>query len=174
MPGTPDVSELLAALDGISAQMARAQTATVNEPMRQQMAIALKRLEEQERRARGRYQPILFVVAVCKADAEKAEQTLSNYFKVQTLLVTEDSEEADRKKAQELGKRQKSGKPIKAVVSVLMLREGWDVPEVGVILLLRKFGSVKRLRKATVDEIASTEGIGRRLAEEVHRFLQRH
>jgi excinuclease ABC subunit C len=41
-------------------------------------------------------------------------------------------------------------------------------------LLLRKFGSVKRLRKATVDEIASTEGIGRKLAEEVHRFLQRH
>ncbi|MDQ3624253.1 MAG: hypothetical protein M3463_17485, partial [Verrucomicrobiota bacterium] len=83
----------------------------------------------------------LFVVSVCKADAEKAEQTLSNYFKVQTLLVTEDSEEADRKKAQELGKRQKAGKPCKAVVSVLMLREGWDVPEVGVILLLRKFGS---------------------------------
>jgi type III restriction enzyme len=117
------------------------QWVTDDEPMRQQMAIALKRIEEQERRARGRYQPILFVVAVCKADAEKAEQTLSNYFKVQTLLVTEDSEEADRKKAQELGKRQKSGKPIKAVVSVLMLREGWDVPEVGVILLLRKFGS---------------------------------
>lgn len=117
------------------------QWVTDDEPMRQQMAIALKRLEEQERRARGRYRPILFVVAVCKADAEKAEQTLSNYFKVQTLLVTEDSEEADRKKAQELGKRQKSGKPIKAVVSVLMLREGWDVPEVGVILLLRKFGS---------------------------------
>jgi excinuclease ABC subunit C len=40
--------------------------------------------------------------------------------------------------------------------------------------LLRKFGSVKRLRKATVEEIASTEGIGRKLAEEVHRFLQRH
>src|SRR5438132_4463206 len=41
-------------------------------------------------------------------------------------------------------------------------------------LLLRKFGSVSRLRKATVDEIASTEGIGRKLAEDVHRFLQRH
>jgi excinuclease ABC subunit C len=41
-------------------------------------------------------------------------------------------------------------------------------------LLLRKFGSVKRLRTATVEEIAATEGIGRRLAEEVHRFLQRH
>jgi excinuclease ABC subunit C len=41
-------------------------------------------------------------------------------------------------------------------------------------LLLRKFGSVNRLRKATLDEIASTEGIGRKLAEEVHQFLQRH
>ncbi|MDP2858957.1 MAG: DEAD/DEAH box helicase family protein [Bacillota bacterium] len=117
------------------------QWVTDDEPMRQQMAIALRRLEEQERRAKGRYQPILFVVAVCKADAEKAEQTLNAYFKVKTLLVTEDSDEADRQKARELGKQQKSAKPYKAVVSVLMLREGWDVPEVGIILLLRKFGS---------------------------------
>ena len=41
-------------------------------------------------------------------------------------------------------------------------------------LLLRKFGSVSRLRKATVEQIASTEGIGPKLAEDVHRFLQRH
>jgi len=41
-------------------------------------------------------------------------------------------------------------------------------------LLLRKFGSVNQLRKATVEEIASTDGIGRKMAEEVHRFLQRH
>jgi excinuclease ABC subunit C len=41
-------------------------------------------------------------------------------------------------------------------------------------LLLRKFGSVNRLRKATVEEIAATEGIGRKLAEDVHRFLQCH
>lgn len=41
-------------------------------------------------------------------------------------------------------------------------------------LLLRKFGSVNRLRRATVEQIASTEGIGPKLAEEVHRFLQRH
>lgn len=117
------------------------QWVTDDEPMRQQMAIALKRLEEQERRAKGRYQPILFVIAVCKADAIKAEQTLSKYFKVKTLLVTEDSDEEDRRKARELGKEQKGASPYKAVVSVLMLREGWDVPEVGVILLLRKFSS---------------------------------
>jgi len=41
-------------------------------------------------------------------------------------------------------------------------------------LLLRRFGSVNRLRKASVEEIAATEGIGRKLAEEVHRFLQSH
>jgi excinuclease ABC subunit C len=39
-------------------------------------------------------------------------------------------------------------------------------------LLLRKFGSVNRLRKASMEEIAATEGVGRKLAEEVHRFLQ--
>ena len=41
-------------------------------------------------------------------------------------------------------------------------------------LLLRRFGSVNRLRRATVAEIASTEGIGEKLAEDVHQFLQRH
>src|SRR5436189_50588 len=41
-------------------------------------------------------------------------------------------------------------------------------------LLLRRFGSVNRLRKATVKQIAATEGIGPKLAEDVHRFLQRH
>jgi excinuclease ABC subunit C len=41
-------------------------------------------------------------------------------------------------------------------------------------LLLRRFGSVNRLRKATVEEISATEGIGRKLAEELHQFLQKH
>ncbi|HEY6110938.1 MAG TPA: excinuclease ABC subunit UvrC [Chthoniobacterales bacterium] len=41
-------------------------------------------------------------------------------------------------------------------------------------LLLREFGSVKRLRRARVEEIAATEGIGPKLAQDVHRFLQTH
>jgi excinuclease ABC subunit C len=41
-------------------------------------------------------------------------------------------------------------------------------------LLLQRFGSVDRLRKATPEQIAETEGIGPKLAEDVHRFLQRH
>jgi excinuclease ABC subunit C len=41
-------------------------------------------------------------------------------------------------------------------------------------LLLRKFGSVKRLRRASIEEIAATDGIGAKLAADVHRFLQTH
>jgi len=141
------------------------QWVTDDEPMRQQMAIALRRVEEQERRAKKRYQPILFVVAVCKTDAQKAQQTLANYFSVKTLLVTEDSDEIDRQKARELGRQQKTATPYKAVVSVLMLREGWDLPEVGVILLLRKFGSKvygqqvigRGLRRVRVKGVEPTE-----------------
>ena len=117
------------------------QWVTDDKPMQQQMSIALQRLREQERRAQDRYQPILFVVAVCKADAEKAAKMLNGPFGVKTLLVTEDSSDAERRQATELGRARRRGAPYKAVVSVLMLREGWDLPEVGVILLLRKFGS---------------------------------
>nr|WP_202214835.1 excinuclease ABC subunit UvrC [Methylacidimicrobium sp. AP8] len=38
-------------------------------------------------------------------------------------------------------------------------------------LLLQRFGSVERLRKASVDEIAEVKGIGRKLAEAVSRYL---
>jgi excinuclease ABC subunit C len=38
-------------------------------------------------------------------------------------------------------------------------------------LLLQKFGSVARLRRASVDQIAGTEGIGRKLAEQVAQYL---
>ena len=117
------------------------QWVTDDKPMRQQMAIALQRLAEQERRAGGRYHPVLFVVAVCKLDAQQAAKTLQDHFRVKTLLVTEDSPDEDRKLASALRAKRWTGDPYKAVVSVLMLREGWDVPEVGVVLLLRKFGS---------------------------------
>ena len=139
------------------------QWVTDDKPMQQQMGIALQRLHEQELRARGRFQPILFVVAVCKYDAERAAKTLNDYFKIKTLLVTEDSSDSDRRQATELGRAKRGNNPYKAVVSVLMLREGWDVPEVGVILLLRKFGSpvygqqvigrgLRRVRSRGIDE----------------------
>jgi excinuclease ABC subunit C len=38
-------------------------------------------------------------------------------------------------------------------------------------LLLQKFGSVARLRRASVEDIAATEGISRKLAEQITTFL---
>ena len=94
-------------------------------------------MQEAKRNANGRYHPVLFVVAVCKADAKKAHQMLMNDFNLRALIVTEDEDEQAREEAAAVGR---SGK-YDAVVSVAMLREGWDVPEVAVILLLRKLGS---------------------------------
>ncbi len=41
-------------------------------------------------------------------------------------------------------------------------------------LLLRAFGSLERLRRATPEQMAEVEGIGTKLAEDLHRFLQTH
>ncbi|MBM3150901.1 MAG: hypothetical protein FJZ96_01640 [Chloroflexi bacterium] len=118
------------------------QWVTDPDPMRKQIRIALDRLKEQNRRAetlgKSTYRPILFVVAITIKDAEQSREMLEKEFNVRTLLVTEESDEKDREAARHLGKKDS---PYEAVVSVLMLREGWDVPAVSVILLLRKFSS---------------------------------
>jgi superfamily II DNA or RNA helicase len=108
------------------------------EPMKKQIAIALQRLEEQKKRARERYKPILFVVTMSIREAERAQKMLEESFKVKSLLVTEESDEEDRAEARIIGTKESQ---YDAIVSVLMLREGWDVPEVSTILLLRKFSS---------------------------------
>lgn len=109
-----------------------------DEPMKKQMAIALQRHEEQKKRAKGRYKPILFVVTMSIREAERAQKILEETFRVKALLVTEESDEEDREEARKIGTIESQ---YDAIVSVLMLREGWDVPEVSTILLLRKFSS---------------------------------
>jgi type III restriction enzyme len=109
-----------------------------DEPMKKQMAIALQRHEEQRKRARGRYKPILFVVTMSIREAERAKKMLEDVFKIKALLVTEESDEEDREEARKIGTMESQ---YDAIVSVLMLREGWDVPQVSTILLLRKFSS---------------------------------
>ena len=71
-------------------------------------------------------------------EGERAQRVLQERFKINTLLVTEESDERDRDEALKIGTFDSK---YEAVVSVLMLREGWDVPEVTTILLLRKFSS---------------------------------
>jgi len=108
------------------------------EPMKKQIAIALQRHEEQKARAKNRYKPILFIVTMSIAEGERAQKMLEERFKIKTLLVTQESDEEQREDALKIGDPDTK---YEAVVSVLMLREGWDVPEVATILLLRKFSS---------------------------------
>lgn len=136
------VDEMDEEFERIEKGLSSTQWVTDPDPMRKQIRIALDRLKEQERRAvslaKGSYRPILFVVAITIKDAEQAQAMLEKEFNLKTLLVTEQSDERDREAARHLGK---TNSPFQAVVSVLMLREGWDVPAVSVILLLRKFSS---------------------------------
>lgn len=136
------IDEMDEEFERIEKGLSSTQWVTDPDPMRKQIRIALDRLKEQKRRAdslaKGSYEPILFVVAITIKDAEQARDMLDIEFGVSTLLVTELSDEKDRDAARLLGKPRS---PYEAVVSVLMLREGWDVPAVSVILLLRKFSS---------------------------------
>jgi type III restriction enzyme len=136
------VDEMDEEFEAIEKGLTATQWVTDPDPMYKQMQIALARLEEQKQRAKalagGSYRPILFVVAICIKDAEAARDMLEKQFGLKTLLVTEKSDEEDREAARHLGKPESD---YEAVVSVLMLREGWDVPAVSVILLLRKFSS---------------------------------
>jgi type III restriction enzyme len=162
------VDEMDKEFEKIEKGLSSTQWVTDPDPMSKQVSIALERLEEQKRRAealaRGSYRPILFVVGICIKDARAAASELHERG-IETLLVTEESEDEERLIAGVLGKTGKSmdeakagllkrgydpsmvnriierGSKIEAVVSVLMLREGWDVPAVSVILLLRKFSS---------------------------------
>ncbi len=124
------------------------QWVTDPDPMRKQIRISLDRLKEQDRRAtslaNGSYKPILFVVAITITDAKQARDMLEKEFHVHTLLVTEESEESERDEARMLGK---PGSPYQAVVSVLMLREGWDVPAVSVICFYENFQAVSTVSR---------------------------
>lgn len=136
------VDEMDEEFEKIEKGLTSTQWVTDPDPMRKQIRLALDRLAEQKRRADmlalGRYNPLLFVVAICIKDAQQARDMLEREFRLKTLLVTEKSDETDRDEARKLGKPESQ---YEAVVSVLMLREGWDVPPVSVILLLRKFSS---------------------------------
>lgn len=135
------VDEMDDEFERIEKGLSSTQWVTDPDPMRKQMQIAIQRLKEQQQRAewlgKGTYKPILFVVAITIKDAEQARDMLKE-LGLKTLLVTERSDEDDRQAARLLGE---PGSDYEAVVSVLMLREGWDVPPVSVILLLRKFSS---------------------------------
>jgi type III restriction enzyme len=96
--------------------------------------------------------PILFVMAETTKDADSIAEKLENYDelrgRVLTIHVNEKGKtkseitEKDLEVARQAARDIDSGRSrYRAVVSVLMLREGWDVRNVSVILGLRPFSA---------------------------------
>lgn len=110
-------------------------------PMRQQIAIACELLKEQKMRTPAPYKPLLFLVAVSIKDAEnianELEKVGEKYGIKKILLVHNETDDELKEAARNINKNPQT--EYDAVVSVLMLREGWDVRNISVILLFRKF-----------------------------------
>ncbi|CAN5303417.1 DEAD/DEAH box helicase family protein [soil metagenome] len=117
--------------------------------------------EQQYEELKSLKTPILFIMTMSTKEADKAAEFLElNYPKMKNAVLTihtnnsgeiketasskKDKEELDalRKAADEIDKDQS---PYKAVVSVLMLREGWDVRNVTTIVGLRPFGADSKI-----------------------------
>lgn len=134
-------------------------------PMAQQLGIALECLKYQRKTVppgpdgRPVYKPLLFVVALSIKDAENIKATLESYKfngePLRVLLITSEEDELARKEAgisqiepeeekevQAINKDYRNCK-YDAIVSVMMLREGWDVKNISTILLFRKFSYTK-------------------------------
>jgi type III restriction enzyme len=115
-----------------------------DKPMRQQIAIAKQCLDYQKKcipndiDGKPKWKPLLFIVAISIKDAMNIARVLRDEFHLETLLVTNESEESEKEEAMEINKHLRDCK-YDAIVSVLMLREGWDVKNISVILLFRKF-----------------------------------
>jgi len=118
------------------------------EPMAQQIALAMECLRHQRLAvppgADGAplYKPLLFVVALNIEDAKAIHRTLEEQQldgqPVCALLIHNESDDEAKEDAMSINKDIRNCK-YDAIVSVMMLREGWDVKNISAILLFRKF-----------------------------------
>jgi type III restriction enzyme len=117
--------------------------------------------EQQYEELNNHKTPILFIMTMNTKEADQAADFLeANYPKMKNSVLTihtntsgEIKESASSKKdKEELEKLRKAAdeidkdhSPYKAVVSVLMLREGWDVRNVATIVGLRPYGADSKI-----------------------------
>lgn len=117
--------------------------------------------EQQYEELKNHKTPILFIMTMNTKEADQAATFLeANYPKMKNSVLTihtntsgEIKESASSKKdKEELEKLRKAAdeidkdhSPYKAVVSVLMLREGWDVRNVATIVGLRPYGADSKI-----------------------------
>lgn len=117
--------------------------------------------EQQYEELKSQKTPILFIMTMSTREADQATAFLESTYPIMKNSVLtihtnnsgEISETATSKKAkEELEKLRKAAddidkdySPYKAVVSVLMLREGWDVRNVSTVVGLRPFGADSKI-----------------------------
>ena len=134
---------------------------TAKNARRQQLQIAQSTLDYQRKCVpldqynRRQWEPLMLVVALSQNDAWQIFETLQKapfgYKPDELLLVHSRQDEVENKKAFLLGRKSAEGldKPdadlwqrtraVRVVIAVSMLREGWDVRNIAVICLFRKF-----------------------------------
>jgi len=139
---------------------------TAKNARKQQLQIAQSCLDYQRKcvprneRAELAWEPLLLVVALSQKDAWQIYETLQaapfNYKREQLLLVHSKQDELENKKAFLLGRRSPEGlnaqdialwqqtRQVRVIIAVSMLREGWDVRNIAVICLFRKFSYQKK------------------------------
>jgi len=110
--------------------------------MKMQLHLAVDALKLKREIAKDRYKPLLFVIAPSIIGAQQAVEMMKKEFNLNPLLVVDDETEYDKRELRDAAANLGNlNSEFDSVVSVYMLREGWDVPEVSVICLLRGFGS---------------------------------
>ena len=149
--------------DTIEAELRRSgavKFVTSKNARRQQLQIGKSCIEYQEKQVpvldnEMCWQPLWMVVALSQKDAELIYETLKKapfkYKEEEILSVHSRHEERNNRKAFLLGRKTKDGlskedkqlweeaQKVRVIVCVSMLREGWDVRNISVITLFRKF-----------------------------------
>lgn len=164
--------------DGKKVKVPAVQYVMDDQPSVQLLQVALQCLEHQKRAVpidtdgKPKYKPLLFIVTFSIEDANHIAKILrSSAFKKQVLVVTNKSPEEDKEAAMALNKDMKNV-PYDAVISVMMLREGWDVKNISVICLFRKFSYHMKVAKkdpsAKPSSVYGQQVIGRGLRRIIH------
>ena len=100
--------------------------------------------------------PVLFVVCQTMADAEYAANVLRRSGMIgEPSAVLEITSQSSDEALVVLSEVEEPGSPIRAVVSVDKLKEGWDVKNIGVIVALRRLASQSRPSRSSAEASGS-------------------
>ncbi|MGH2929170.1 MAG: DEAD/DEAH box helicase family protein, partial [Solirubrobacteraceae bacterium] len=118
------------------------------------LQAGVKRWRDYVKKTRGTYKPVLFVMTENTKAADEVAEALEGYddLKGAILKIHTNAKGEIGDKAKDLDELRRATReidaadsPYKAVVSVLMLREGWDVRNVTVIVGLRAYSAAARI-----------------------------